>query len=84
MKNCVKYVSPMKEARLTIRISPKNKGKLSSLAKQNGLTISDLMNLKIQKMLDDFERGIIEDDIKAKVYDKHMRKEGFKFSNNNK
>ena len=71
-----------KDKFLQIRISEIDKEKLIRLAKKSGLTISDLINLKIEKMLEDFERGIIQPDVQAQAFDKVRKKQGvLKFEN---
>ena len=66
----------MKDTTIHIRIRPKDKDVLRLMAKYNGLTISDLLNLKIDKMISDFKLGIVDNDVKAKVYDKIRKKQG--------
>jgi len=65
-----------KDNYLQIRITKEDKAKLKAIAKENGLKVADLVNLKIKQLLDGKENGKLDNDIKVLAYDKLMKKQG--------
>jgi len=65
-----------KDNYLQIRITKEDKSKLKAIAKENGLKVADLVNLKIKQLLDGKENDELDNDVKILAYDKLMKKQG--------
>jgi len=61
---------------LQIRINKEDKARLKELARANGLSLADLLGLKIKQLLDSKENGKLDSDVKILAYDKLMKKQG--------
>jgi len=65
-----------KDGFLQIRINKEDKATLKAIAKENGLKLAELLDLKIKQILDGRKNGELDNDVKLLAYDKLMRKQG--------